>query len=687
MRFRSLLSQFPAKAFLTTLATVAILLPNPAQASGEVWEALQGEASAQPADPWIEASAYRAFRLDWGPLEGVLARAPEEGRTAADGGDVVLRLPLPDGRFESFSIENSPIMEEGLARKFPQLRTFRGLGLDDPSALVRFDVTPHGFHAMILRAGETVFIDPWEQGDRQRYISYFKSAAVPRPGNTFTCGFEAGELGEPLGSRDRGESPRVPSGTNLRTYRLALAATGEYTAFHGGTVGDGMAAIVTAMNRVNGIYERDVAIRMTLIANNDLVVYTNGGTDPYSNNSGGAMLGQNQTNLDNVIGSANYDIGHVFSTGGGGVANLGVPCRAGAKARGVTGLSSPVGDPFYVDFVAHEMGHQWGGTHTFNGTTGSCSGGNRTGSTAYEPGSGTTIMAYAGICGSQDIQNNSDDDFHIASIDQIVAYSTAGSGNGCPVTTATGNTIPTVDAGANFTVPANTPFELCGTASDPDAGALLTYDWEEFDLGPAGAPNSPVGDAPIFRSFVSTTNPCRTFPRSQDLLNNTQTLGELLPAVSRTMTFRLTARDNQPGGGGVDHDSMSLSVAGGAGPFLVTAPNTALSWPGASSQTVSWDTAGTAAAPVSCAMVDILLSSDGGLTFPQTLLAGTANDGTEIVTVPNGPIAAARIRVQCTGNVFFDVSDANFEITFSGDPIFSDGFESGDTSAWSATSP
>ncbi|MCP4250319.1 MAG: hypothetical protein GY778_25025, partial [bacterium] len=321
-------------------------------------------------------------------------------------------------------------------------------------------------------------------------------------------------------------------------------------------------------------YERDVAVRMTLVANNDLVVYTNGATDPYTNNNGFAMLGENQSNVDAVIGNANYDIGHVFSTGGGGVASLGVPCRTSLKARGVTGLPSPNNDVFYIDFVAHEMGHQWAGNHSFNGSSGNCSGGNRNASTAYEPGSGTTIMAYAGICSPQNIQPNSDDHFHNISYQEIVNYITNSFGDNCDAPTATGNTPPTPDAGDPFTIPINTAFELCGSATDPD-GDTLTYNWEQFNLGPTGHPNSPVGDAPIFRSFSSSLSNCRLFPQLSDLLNNTQTLGEILPSYARTLTFRMLVRDNRPGGGGADYDQVDVVVSDVGGPFLVTSPNTA----------------------------------------------------------------------------------------------------------------
>jgi len=443
-----------------------------------------------------------------------------------------------------------------------------------------------------------------------------------------------------------------------------VAATGEYTQYHGGTVSAGLAAVVTAMNRVNGIYEREVAIRMVLVANNDQIIYTDPASDPYSNFDGFAMLGQNQQTVDQVIGRNNYDIGHVFSTGGGGVAYLGVACERNFKAQGVTGLPAPTGDPFYVDYVAHEMGHQWGGNHSFNGNVGSCSGGNRNASTAYEPGSGSTIMAYAGICGSQNLQAHSDAYFHTISFDEIVAYSTAGGGDACAVTTSTGNAPPAVDPGPPHTIPLGTPFTLCGSATDPDMDPL-TYAWEQFNLGPAGSPSAPSGDAPIFRSFTPTTSPCRTFPRLADLQSNTMTIGEILPSYARTLTFRLTARDNQAGGGGVDYAQVDVAVDGGSGPFRVTSPNSAVTWKVGENHDVTWDVAGTDLPPVDCPLVDVLLSGDSGATFPTVLAAGTANDGIEPITVPFPVTMNGRIMVQCADNVFFDMSDTDFQVQFA----------------------
>ena len=654
-------------ACLRSLATAALLalLISPsvvgAQLAGEeLWTDVDDSFLKTVVERDIVPRSYRTVDLDLAALEAVLASAPLERSTdltkIPETGEVILSLPLPAGGFARFSVVESPIMEPGLAAKFPEIATYRGQGVDDPSASVRFDVTPAGFHAMFRSSTGTVYIDPYSRYDRNHYISY-RASDADSGGRTFSCEVE-GHAPTVHAASDR---TAAKGGLMLRTYRTAVAATGEYTAFHGGTVPLGQAAIVTAMNRVNEIYESEVSIRMVLVANNDQVVYTNSATDPYTNDDGVTMLGQNQANLDAVIGSANYDIGHVFSTGGGGVASLGVPCINGSKARGVTGLGSPTGDPFWVDFVAHEMGHQWSGNHTFNGDEGSCAGGNRNPATAYEPGSGTTIQAYAGICGAQNLQSNSDPYFHGISLDEIINYSTVGAGNNCPVQTATGNSAPTADAGAAYTIPLETPFELCGSGTDPDLDPL-TFAWEEFDLGPAGAPGLPSGNAAIFRSWPPTASSCRTFPRISDLAAGTLVIGELLPTYARTMNFRLTARDNRSGGGAVGDDATTVTVSDAAGPFVVTAPSSGGSLPQGSMQTVTWNVAGTDAAPVSCATVDILLSADGGLTYPTVLAAGVANSGSQSVALPNAANFAARVQVRCASNIFFDISDVDFGI-------------------------
>lgn len=609
----------------------------------------------------IVPDQYRLLEVDVSQLKAQLAQAPLEQLGSNQSDAAVVSLPLPNGEFGRFAVVNSPIMAPELAAKFPEIQTYAAQGIDDPTATARLDWTPHGFHALIISADGSIYIDPYAHGNVTLYMSYLKSNFTPTETPAELPPVADEEMADSL-AQQLALQGNFTSGALLRTYRLAVAATGEYTIYHGGSVADGQAAIVTAVNRVNGIYDRETAVRFTLVTNNDSVIFTDPNSDPYNNFNGFAMLDQNQNTLDSIIGFSNYDVGHVFSTGGGGVAGLGVVC-SGSKGRGVTGLSNPTGDPFYVDYVSHELGHQFDATHTFNGTQSSCSGGNRTSSTAYEPGSATTIMGYAGICASDNIQSNSDDYFHTINFEQIQNHVTMGSGSLCGSVTPTNNTPPMVEAGSGgFTIPANTPFTLSGNGSDVD-GDTLTYNWEQFDLGPAGSPNSPSGNAPLFRSFPADTSPERTFPRLADLLNNTTTFGEILPTYSRSLLFRLTVRDNQSGGGGVAYDSVGFDVTAMAGPFLVTAPNTAVTWSFGDVETVTWDVANTDQPPVNCANVDILISIDGGFTYPLTLLAATPNDGSEQISIPNMMLNDARLMVACSDSIFFDISDSDFAIT------------------------
>ena len=619
----------------------------------------------------IIPARYRTVAATDAALSALLQAAPLERTPAAQRAPVTLLLPLPYGGFGRFHIEASPVMAPGLAAQFPAITTYIGQGIDDPTATARLDRTPSGFHAQVITNDTTWYVDPYSRGDTTHYLVYDKRDYVLPPGKAFQEGPIQG-VGQ-LARQDAAISR--PSGDVLHTYRLVVAATGEYTAFHGGTVAVGQAAIVTSVNRVVGVYEREVSVRLVLVANNNTVVYTDAATDPYTNAGSEALLGQNQTNLDAVIGTANYDIGHVFSTGAGGVAFLGSVCDVGDKARGVTGIASPIGDAFDIDYVAHEMGHQFGGNHTFNGTTSNCGGGNRVPGAAYEPGSGSTIMAYAGICGDENVQPSSDAYFHAKSYDEIIAFvNNPASGGSCDVETATGNTAPVVNAGTDYTIPANTPFELTGTSTDANSDPV-TYNWEQFDLGAAAPPNTDNGNRPILRSFNSTTSPSRTFPQLPRILNdaNIGAFGESLPATNRTLNFRLTVRDNRAGGGGVNSDSIQVAVVadvGGAavGPFVVNNPNGAITWTGGSTRFVGWDVANTAIAPVNCAAVNVLLSTDDGLTFPTTLLISTPNDGEQGVLVPNSPTTSARIKVQCATSVFFDIGNANFTI-LGGTPV------------------
>ncbi len=678
---------------ITILLLFAVLLV-PAAFAGDspdnVWQEVSDfYLRSNTKERTVVPAYYRTFQLNKNELASILRNAPMEFTESARSNPMILTLPMPDGKFARFSIVRSPVIEPGLAAKYPELNeTFRGQGIDDPTATVRFDFLPNGFHSMILSPKGTVMVDPYAKDDTDNYISYFKKAA-PKTEN-FICNFEDEDAFNEL-SRAKNFDPNsfipnsspesVVSGTELRTYRLALAATGEYTAaVGGGTVAGALAAQVLIMNRVNGVYERDLAIHMNIIANNDQIIYTDANTDPYTNNSGSTMLGQNTTNLNTVIGTANYDIGHVFSTGGGGVATLNGPCGSN-KARGVTGLGNPIGDPFAIDYVAHEMGHQWGANHTFNGSVSNCAGGNRSSSSAYEPGSGITIMAYAGICGNQDLDKHSIDTFHVKSLEVIVNYSQNGNGNTCAVTTTTGNTPPVITSvnGTSFNIPKQTPFVLTGSATDANSDAV-TYDWQEYDLGAltTTVPNTDAdGARPIFRPYSPSTDGYRYFPSMQYILANanvppstspcvqgsgTCLTGELLPSITRTMTFQGVARDNRAAGGGINTVTVTANVDGNSGPFEITAPNIATTFNAGSTESVFWNVNGTSSAPVSAADVKISLSTDGGQTFPIVLSASTPNDGSFDFTVPSVATTTGRIKVEAVGNIFFDINNANFTI-------------------------
>lgn len=590
-------------------------------------------------DPELLPTEFRTLLLDEPSLEAHLRRSPREGSVPAMLGDHTVRLPMPDGSWSRFWIEESPILSPELADRRPQVHTYRLQGIDDSSATGRLGFTGQGFHAILFTAEGTVYLSP-VRAMPGYYLSYFKDRM---PGQPFQCHVEDrrnpvdGGIPSAGGSRD-------PSGDTLTDYRLAITTTGEYTTFFGGS-DDAEDAIVVTVNRVVGIYEREMAITFTLV---ETVVYEDPTTDPFTDGTSvdGALLGEHQSDIDSTVGSDNYDIGHIFTQATGGLVQ-GRTCNDSNKARGGTGLGNPSGDVFDVDFVSHEIGHQLDGSHTWNGDTGNCSAGQWVSSAAYEPGSGTTIMAYAGICGSQNVQSNSDDYFHTHSFDEITSYRDGG--GSCGTTAATGNNAPNVDAGSDYTIPTDTPFVLTATGSDPD-GEPITFNWEQYDLGNRdGAPDSTFEEGPLFRSRPDTASPSRTLPRLQDLLDGAATPWEVLPTVERDLTFRVTARDNLAGGGGVDHDTMSISVEGE--PFAIESPVSGDTLECGAEEMLSWQVGGGSVATD----VEALLSTDGGGTFSQ-LIASTPNSGIASVTTPTTLTTDAWLRLNGIDNIFFALS-------------------------------
>lgn len=656
---------------IITLLVVLASIQFANASSINYWTTISAAQAETFGEQIIKVNACKYYELNITALSGYLQNAPMERTNKTP---LILELPMPDGKTQAFAMVESPVMELGLQLKYPSIKTYAGQSLNDPTATIRIDITESGFHAMVLASDESIFIDPLNFSTNQAYMVYNKSDAINS--HPHICSVKSEDkinsldnIGVERNSNNPNNSVLRNAGDTLRTYRLALACTGEYANYFPGTPTklSTLGHMVTSVNRVVGVYEKELSIHMNLIANDDTLINLNGATDPYDDADGAAMLGQNQTTVNIRVGPSYYDIGHVFSTGGGGIAGLGVVCNIGQKARGVTGSPAPVGDPFDIDYVAHEMGHQFGGNHTFNSNTGSCSG-NISSGAAYETGSGSTIMAYAGICTSlNDLQAHSDAYFHTKNFDEIRNYTTytGATGNSCPVKTVTLNHPPIITSiGNNYTIPISTPFVLTGAANDPDSDPL-TYCWEEFDLGTNTNANSPSGNSPTLRSYNPSSNPYRIFPALTSLNNNTVPKGEILPAYARSLKFRLTARDNRSGGGGVTYDPgfVTLTVDGTKGPFLVTQPNTNVTWAGSTMQNITWNVANTDLSPISVSTVNILLSIDGGLTYPYTLVTGVPNNGLASVQTPNVSSTKARIKVESVGNIFFDISNVNFTIT------------------------
>ncbi len=624
--------------------------------------------------PQVQPGAYRLVALEANQLEGILAAAPPEFTSVTQ--ETIVELPLPEGGYARFSLSHSPIMEDGLAQRYPEIQTYSGQGVDDPSLTVRLDWSPNGFHALILSPSRTTYIAPYAQGGRVYHVSYDESALPELPFDPLAGEALLDELPGLTQPNHNPERQPIPfsTGSQLRLYRTAISTTGEYGAANGNTVPTVLASIVTRINQLNAAYEQEFAIRLVLIDRTDELIYLNPATDPfphpdqcsYTDPELTAQFVANQTLLDTTIGSANYDFGHIFMHNYCGGVVGGRVCNAAHKARGLTGwdTSNP------LNTVKHEVGHAFNASHTWS-LCNSGTGGQYAAIGAYEPGSGNTIMSYYGICGADNLPAPRVERFHTNSFDQVLAYVTDDpTGSSCGEIVPTDNSAPVVTIVSDgFTFPRNTPFTLSGTATDAE-GDLLTYSWEELDLAPPTGTPPNSGLAPFFRVFPETSTGSRTFPQISDIVNNVTTLGELLPnpgATPENLTLRLHVRDNNSGSGGNSYDEISFDVTHLAGPFLVTAPNAGTEvWTPGGSELVTWNVAGTNVAPVSCATVNIALSTDGGYTYPINLIAGTANDGTENVTVPGGlQTIQARVRVACASlpdHYFFDIANANFTV-------------------------
>ena len=600
------------------------------------------------------------FDLDLSSMKKMLAKSPKREMSNITS-NTIITLPNGEGQVENFRVYENSIISPELAAKYPDIKSYVAVGIDNPKARAYFSNSSLGFKSMTVYPNkETVFIEPINS-DNTSYSVYKKSDKEKTLDN-FECSLIDAASANYTSSTNT--LARGADDSKLRTYRLAVSCTGEYAAYFGGTKAQALAGMVNTMTRVNGVFERDFGVKLVLVANNDLVIYTNASTDPYSIKAN--WPNEVQSTLTSVIGEANYDIGHLFDSviGGGDAGCKGCIGVDGYKGRGYTStLQAPEGDSFDIQYVAHEMGHQLGANHTFTYKT-------ETGNPAQlEPGSSSTIMGYAGVT-IKDIVQRADDYFHAISIQQVTDNIKTKT---CGTITSTGNATPVVNAGLDYTIPKGTPFMLTGSATDANTSDVLTYTWEQMDLGDATTtvPTATATAGPLFRSYPPNTSATRYFPNMNTILAGSSTTAgyriasETLPTVTRTLNFRLTARDNKISGGANNTDDMVITVNGVAGPFTVDTQNTNESYAVGTSQVINWSVAGTTTNGINCANVDILLSTDGGQTFPITLAAATPNDGTQNITIPNNPGTTNRIMVKGNNHIFFDVNNANFTITGS----------------------
>ena len=637
------------KLLLTLIVSIFFFMEGNSQS---IWSRTSEERMSvlEKFDRATTPKEFSLFSLNLNAFKSLIQNAPNDlsGITS----NVVVPFPNSNGVIENYIVYDAPVMEEGLAIKFPGIKSYIAKGINNPKTTLRFSVTEFGLHAMSVFGDlGTYYIDTYTK-DLNNYIVYNKKNI--ESSRSFGCLTDANEL--PIDQGKFSTDETMINDGNFRQYRLAIACTVEYAAFHLAAAGTPasatlaqkkavvLSAMVVSMTRLNGVYEREMSLRMNLIANNDLIIFID--SDAFTNSP--AMINEIQPIVDTAIGSSNYDMGHGFCTTDSGVAQVSSVCGTG-KAGGITGQLNPVGDPFDIDYTAHEMGHQWGALHTQNNDC------NRSADSAYEPGSASTIMGYAGIC-APNVQSNSNDYFHARSILQMTTFVL--SGGTCGAVTANGNTAPVVQAGVDYTIPRGTAFILKGAATDAN-GDALTYCWEQYNLQTAASTTPPLNTAttgPNFRSVSPSASPNRYMPRFADVLQGNLTpTWEVVPNVARTMNFALTVRDNRTGGGMTNRDDMVVNVAA-VGPFQITSPSVDnTSWPVGSTQTITWDVAGTTANGINTANVNILISTDGGATF-NTLVANTPNDGSQVITAPGTATPNCRIMIEAVGNIFYALS-------------------------------
>lgn len=612
---------------------------------------------------------FQLYSIDLDEIKNQLQYVELKGEVSVGNSTTILNFPNEYGKMEQFKMIEWSIFEPELASKFPMIKTYIGQSVENPTTSLTMSIGTGGLHVMFMRAGKsTMLIDPFTRG-RDKYILYTKNN-LPRVEGEFTCNFKNEEPNLAIDFNNVDTAQRPQDG-KLRTYRLAVACTIEYSQYHLNNQGVAasaslavkkaavLSAITNTINRVGGVYRLELGVYFNIVANNDSIIFID--SDNFSNYDAGQLIGQSQTVITSVIGTGAFDVGHTFSTGGGGLASLGSICYSNAKARGITGSGQPIGDAYDIDYVAHEFGHQFGANHTFNTNNAYC-GPNRNTPTAGEPGGGSTIMAYAGICGATpNVQNNSDAYFHYFSLIEINNRIT--SNPQCAAITSTGNIEPTANAGADVVIPKGTAYILEGQSTD---ASTPLYCWEQIDtqFSQEGL-SSTATSGPSYRSLMPTVEPNRYMPKFTTVLGGSlQSQWEVTPTVGRSLNFALTTRDYDPAGGQTNVDLKTVNVSSTAGPFMVTSQTASGTWSGGESKTITWNVANTTAFGVNTANVKITVVDLDGSEL-AVLSNSTANDGTESITVPNISDSSVRIMVRANGNIFYAINSANISIQSS----------------------
>ncbi|NNF22199.1 MAG: hypothetical protein HKN67_09665, partial [Saprospiraceae bacterium] len=658
--------------FLLLLASFLFTLPSYSQS---VWtvkdEALIHDKTINERETIPEK--YATFELDFKSMVKILSKAPGEKQFDKMKDAVRMMLPFPEGTVEEFLFWESSCFSPVLAAKFPGIKSYRGISTSNPYNQVRIDYGYEGFHGVIRSGKGTIYIDPYFKNADENYIAYYtRDDKVDISQYKKTCGIEAYEA--ELTEEDFATVQKLNKSSSVpvikTTYRMALACTGAWGQLWG-SVENVLSRMNTGVNRLNMIFENEIAVKFELIDNNEELIFIDANNDPYSDpNSGSTTLGENDGIIDAIVGSNSFDIGHVFTSfctdGVAGIAFLGSLC-SGNKGGGVSCVGTRNISSFMVQTTAHEIGHQFSGGHSWNNCPPSQ--GQFSPGTGWEPGSGSTILSYAGSCGgANNIVSNNDDYFHVGNLGQFINHVNATT---CGVEEISGNHTPDIflDYESGFYIPVSTPFQLTGVAEDPD-GDAMTYNWEQMNTGPSSELGTPLNNAPSFRSLPPSSDNTRVFPKMSDVLNGTSNIREVLPTYSRDLNFRFTVKDNHPGAGYTVWDDVAFKSTSAAGPFVVTYPDQLLFKEVGDTLTIAWDVANTDNSPVNCTSVDIYLSTDSGQNFDILLKGNTPNDGSEVIIVPNEISDNCRIKVQAHDNIFFNVGASELFIREPAEPGF-----------------